>query len=130
MPPPPATAGRVKDLTQTCFYVWPVLYASLYGRFLLLQLDNVGSVVIMNFMFACFAIMGNLTDRGSDYFWLAWVYGDRAAEAMQAVRVSPHPAVRGPRRTAPRPGEHACAQRSRPGALRAPRLRKRGMRRC
>ena len=67
-----------------------MLYASLYGRFLLLQLENVGSVVIMNFMFACFAIMGDLTDRGADFFWLSWVYGDRAAEAMQAVRVSLH----------------------------------------
>lgn len=32
--------GRVKDLTQTCFLVWPVLYSSLYGRFLLLQLGK------------------------------------------------------------------------------------------
>lgn len=89
-PPPrlsPSRAGRVKDLTQTCFYVWPLLYSSLYGRFLLLQLDNVGSVVIMNFMFACFTIAANLADRGNDRMWLGWIYGDRAADAMQSVLV-------------------------------------------
>lgn len=78
--------GRVKDLTHICFLVWPVLYASLYGRFLLLQLDNVGSVVIMNFIFACFSISGELSDRGSDSWWLSWIYGERAKDAMQAVR--------------------------------------------
>jgi hypothetical protein len=34
--------GRVPNLQQTCFIVWPMLYASLYGRFLLLQLEGMG----------------------------------------------------------------------------------------
>lgn len=81
--------GRVKDMTQVCFVVWPVLYSSLYGRFLLLQLSNVGSVVVMNFMFACFDIAGALADRGSDAWWLKLLYGsERAKDAMQSTYVS------------------------------------------
>lgn len=79
--------GRVKDLTQTCFIIWPLLYSSLYGRFLLLQLDSVGSVVVLNFMFACFNIAGELDNRGSDAWWLSLIYGERAKDAMQATKV-------------------------------------------
>lgn len=74
-------------MTTTCFIVWPILYSSLYGRFLLLQLENVGSVVILNFMFACFHIAGMLNDRGGDHWWLSLLYGERAKDAMQATRV-------------------------------------------
>ena len=80
-------AGKVKDLTTTAFIVWPLLYSSLYGRFLLLQLDNVGSIVIMNFMFACFQIADMLMDRGGDAWWLSLLYGERAKDAMQATYV-------------------------------------------
>jgi hypothetical protein len=79
--------GRVKDLTQTCFIIWPLLYSSLYGRFLLLQLDSVGSVVVLNFMFASFHIADVLDSRGSDSWWLSLMYGERAKDAMQATKV-------------------------------------------
>ncbi len=79
--------GRVKDLTQTCFIIWPLLYSSLYGRFLLLQLESVGSVVVLNFMFACFNIAGVLDSRGSDSWWLTLLYGERAKDAIQATKV-------------------------------------------
>jgi hypothetical protein len=79
--------GRVPDLAHTCFLVWPMLYSSLYGRFLLLQLDNVGSVVLIDFMMACFEITGMLVDRGKDQGWLKLLYGDRANYAMQALPV-------------------------------------------
>ena len=79
--------GRVKDLTQGCFIVWPFIYSSLYGRFLLLQLDSVGSTVILNFMFDCFDIASALDDRGSDGWWLGWLYGERARDAMQATKL-------------------------------------------
>ena len=66
-----------------------MLYASLYGRFLLLQLENVGSVVVLNFMLACFAIAGALNDRGSDAWWLTTIYGgERVKDAIQATVVS------------------------------------------
>ena len=79
--------GRVKDLTQTCFIIWPLLYSSVYGRFLLLELESVGSVVVLNFMFACFHIAGALDNRGSDCWWLKLMYGERAKNAMQATKV-------------------------------------------
>lgn len=79
--------GRVKDITQTCFIVWPLLYSSVYGRFLLLELESVGSVVVLNFMFACFHIAGALDDRGSDNLWLTLMHGKRAADAMEATKV-------------------------------------------
>jgi hypothetical protein len=38
------TAGRKPDLMQTCFLLWPLLYFSLWGRFLLLQVSNLCSM--------------------------------------------------------------------------------------
>lgn len=78
--------GRIKDLTQACFLIWPVLYSSLYGRFLLLQMNSVGSIIVVNFMMSCFQIAGELNDRGSDDLWLGMLYGRRAIDAIQSVR--------------------------------------------
>jgi hypothetical protein len=85
--PLPTSPGRIKDLTQTCFIMWPIIYSSMYGRFLLLQLDSVGSVIVLNFMFACFHIAGQLDGRGSDAWWLSLIYGERAKDAMQSTKV-------------------------------------------
>lgn len=80
--------GSVKNLQQISFLVWPALYSSLYGRFLLLQLENVGSVVIMNFLLACFTISSSLIDRGQDSMWISFLYGEKAKYAMEATHVS------------------------------------------
>lgn len=66
--------------------MWPLIYSSLYGRFLLLQLESVGSVVVLNFMFACFHIAAQLDGRGADSWWLSLVYGERAKDAMQSTK--------------------------------------------
>jgi hypothetical protein len=77
--------GRVPDLGHAAFLVWPVMYAALYGRFLLLQLDSVGSVVVMNLLFACLKVAVELPGRGTDGWFLGAMYGARASEAMQAT---------------------------------------------
>ena len=75
--------GHVDNLKQMSFLVWPVLYATLYGRFLLLQLEDVGSIIMMNFLIACVSIGIQLQGRGSDGIWLGWMYGKRARDAME-----------------------------------------------
>lgn len=75
--------GHVDNLKQMGFLVWPVLYATLYGRFLLLQLEDVGSIIMMNFLIACVSIGLQLQGRGSDNLWLGWMYGRKARDAME-----------------------------------------------
>lgn len=82
--------GHVHNMQQLCFLVWPVLYSTLYGRFLLLQLENVGSVVVMNFLIACFTISSDLIERGTDAPWVSFLYGKRARDALNAVEVRTH----------------------------------------
>mgnify|MGYP006878997505 CR=1 FL=1 len=75
--------GSVDNLKQTAFMVWPVLYSTLYGRFLLLQLEDAGSIIMMNLLFACVQLGLVLQGRGSDATWLGWMYGKRARDAME-----------------------------------------------
>lgn len=75
--------GHVDNLKQMSFLVWPILYSTLYGRFLLLQLEDVGSIIMMNFLIACVSIGVQLQGRGSDAMWLGWMYGRRARDAME-----------------------------------------------
>ena len=51
------------------------------------QLDNVGSIVVIDFMLACFQIALQMEDRGRDTFWYKLLYGQRAHEAMTATLV-------------------------------------------
>lgn len=78
--------GFIPEMMATMFLNWPMIYASLYGRFLLLQLDNVGNVIIMNLIFACFSLASRLGDRASDGLALKLLYGDRARDALTALR--------------------------------------------
>ncbi|PSC73068.1 sodium:proline symporter [Micractinium conductrix] len=68
------------------FLAWPYLYNQMYGRFLLLQLDSVGSVLVMNLIFACFDLAGKLSDRASDSLLLKLLYGERGRDALTALR--------------------------------------------
>jgi hypothetical protein len=74
--------GSVDNLKQTTFMVWPILYSTLYGRFLLLQLEDAGSIIMMNLLFACVQLGWVLQGRGSDALWLEWIYGKRARDTM------------------------------------------------
>ena len=58
-------AGPVPNLMQTALYLWPYMYNSIYGRFLLLQLGGVGSVLVLNLLMSLFSIVGNLSSRHS-----------------------------------------------------------------
>ena len=165
----PASAGFIPEMMATMFLNWPMIYASLYGRFLLLQarrpyslllacaagcrplstscqrpcgacrsppaacrrqlhsgmmrlcwprclpstpttasrapsfpqLDNVGNVIIMNLIFPCFSLASRLGDRASDGLALKLLYGDRARDALTALRVRCWPSSRMPRDAQP-----------------------------
>ena len=56
-------AGPVPNLMQTALYLWPYMYNSIYGRFLLLQLGGVGSVLILNLLMSLFSIVSHLSSR-------------------------------------------------------------------
>ena len=59
----PAHAGPVPNLMQTALYLWPYMYNSIYGRFLLLQLGGVGSVLVLNLLMSLFSIVSHLSSR-------------------------------------------------------------------
>jgi hypothetical protein len=57
----------------------------------------VGNVIIMNLIFACFSLASRLGDRASDGLALKLLYGDRARDALTALRVRCWPSSRMPR---------------------------------
>ncbi|KAL6770637.1 hypothetical protein ACKKBF_B32050 [Auxenochlorella protothecoides x Auxenochlorella symbiontica] len=77
-------SGSVPDLMQVCFVLYPALYSSIFGRFLLLQLDSVGSVFLINLMQCSLQLAARLSDRGADDLWMSTLYGARGAEAINA----------------------------------------------
>ena len=50
---------------QTTIYIWPYMYNSIYGRFLLLQLGGTGNVLILNLLICLYSIVGKLASRSS-----------------------------------------------------------------
>ncbi|PRW32967.1 hypothetical protein C2E21_8152 [Chlorella sorokiniana] len=70
--------GYVPDMMACIFLGYPILYASMYGR--------VGSVVVMNLIFACFDLAVRLEDRASDGLALKLLYGERGRDALTATR--------------------------------------------
>ena len=75
--------GRVPALMHATMFVWPAMYNSIYGRFLLLQLDTAGSVSALNVMLALVGLAGRLGGRGVS-IPVKLMYGGRAAEAAEA----------------------------------------------
>lgn len=59
------SAGEVPNMMQTVIYIWPYMYNSLYGRFLLLQLGGTGNVLILNLLICLYSIVGKLSSRSS-----------------------------------------------------------------
>ncbi|KAI3430420.1 hypothetical protein D9Q98_005015 [Chlorella vulgaris] len=80
--------GYIPDLRAAVFLNWPLIYATMYGRFLLLQMDSMSSVVIFNLIFAFVELASCLDDRGSDHFLLKLMYGERTRDAMLANRLT------------------------------------------
>ena len=60
-----AVAGEVPNLMQTVIYIWPYMYNSLYGRFLLLQLGGTGNVLVLNLLICLVSIVGKVSSRSS-----------------------------------------------------------------
>ena len=77
-------AGMVPGLLQVTLLLWPAMYQSIFGRFLLLQLSGVGSVLIINFLLALFDVVTRIGSRGGGGLLLRALYGKRIAEVMSA----------------------------------------------
>lgn len=58
-------AGEVPNMMQTVIYIWPYMYNSLYGRFLLLQLGGTGNVLILNLLICLVSTVGKVSSRSS-----------------------------------------------------------------
>jgi hypothetical protein len=56
-------AGAVPNLMQAVLWIWPVMYKSIYGRFLLLQLGTAGNIVLLNVLISVFNIGSRLATR-------------------------------------------------------------------
>ena len=52
-------------MMQTVMYIWPYMYNSIFGRFLLLQLGGVGSVLILNLLISLYSLAGKIATRSS-----------------------------------------------------------------
>ena len=78
--------GHIPDLLQVTYLIWPAVYSSLYGRFLLLQLESVGSIILIDCIINAFGIASALVERAVDDGWLDFVYGRRAADVITALR--------------------------------------------
>lgn len=48
---------------QVSLYIWPYLYSSVYGRFLLLQLAGVGDVLVLNILISMYELVTRLSSR-------------------------------------------------------------------
>lgn len=55
--------GAVPNLMQAVLWIWPVMYKSIYGRFLLLQLGNASNVMVLNVLISVYNIVGRLAMR-------------------------------------------------------------------
>ena len=60
---PLCRTGAVPNLMQAVLWIWPVMYKSIYGRFLLLQLGTAGNVVVLNVLISVFNISSRLATR-------------------------------------------------------------------
>ena len=48
---------------QAVLWIWPVMYKSIYGRFLLLQLGTTSNIVILNVLISVYNVAGRLATR-------------------------------------------------------------------
>ena len=55
--------GAVPNLMQAVLWIWPVMYKSIYGRFLLLQLGSTNNVVALNVLISVFNVASRLSSR-------------------------------------------------------------------
>ena len=60
-----SSAGPVSNLMQAALYMWPAMYSSIYGRFLLLQLSSVGNVLALNVIISVYELVSRLSSRCS-----------------------------------------------------------------
>ena len=56
-------AGAVSNLMQAVLWIWPVMYKSIYGRFLLLQLGTTSNIVLLNVLISVYNVAGRLATR-------------------------------------------------------------------
>lgn len=59
---------------QAVLWIWPVMYKSIYGRFLLLQLGPTSNIVALNMLISVFNVASRLSSRQVEM--LADTHGD------------------------------------------------------
>ncbi len=71
---------------QAVLWIWPVMYKSIYGRFLLLQLGTTSNIVILNVLISVYNVAGRLATRQVKSSWQS--SSCRAAQLKLAVYVA------------------------------------------
>lgn len=56
-------AGPVPNLMQAVLWMWPAMYRSIYGRFLLLQLDSASIVAVLSVLLSILSVASRLCSR-------------------------------------------------------------------
>lgn len=54
---------------QAVLWLWPAMYRSIYGRFLLLQLDSSSSVAILGVLLSILSVASRLCSRKARTVW-------------------------------------------------------------
>lgn len=68
---------------QVAFFVWPYIYKSIYGRFLLLQFSTITAVVTLNLIIVIFDIVGRLATYNGDIGIVRVMYGLRPGQVYR-----------------------------------------------
>ncbi|KAK9830977.1 hypothetical protein WJX81_004646 [Elliptochloris bilobata] len=77
--------GPVPNLMQAVLWMWPAMYRSIYGRFLLLQLDSASSVAVLSVLLSILSVASRLCSRQGSSLAFRLLHGTRTAEAMAAT---------------------------------------------
>lgn len=75
--------GATAPLATAPLYIWPLMYKSIYGRFLLATLDTAGSVAVLNLIMAFVGLAARVASRTPGAVRVKASYGATAAEAVE-----------------------------------------------
>ena len=75
------------NLMQAVLWMWPAMYRSIYGRFLLLQLDSASIVAVLSVLLSILSVASRLCSRKACRRSLS------AANPPEIVRHQVHPSI-------------------------------------
>jgi hypothetical protein len=72
--------GPSPNLQAASYFVFPEVYKTIFGRFLLLSFSKPQSVILLNVTIAIFDLVGRLSTYNGDIYITRLIYGLRPAQ--------------------------------------------------